>query len=258
MTEQPSAEALKLASRYADGEVKKCAADIDALIAQGVSAERERWQNRDRQRLAQIDRLQETVQSHQQLSRKSTGEGPAPEASFAADLAAAQEPLGEEFEKVLHDNLDQLYVSSASPAVVDYSERAREIVRKSTFVYGSSIDGEPNHSWIDATTAQKEIAAALSAVASERDAAAIRAWGKRVWSDTEEVAYQAGVSNTLAWLQARLQEKHVREAAIEALRNARWPRAVAMQPLGEMAPGIRELYEREVDAIISHLKEMLK
>jgi hypothetical protein len=148
--------------------------------------------------------------------------------------------------------------TNEQPPSKDHTERAREIVRKSTFVYGSSIDGEPNHSWIDATTAQKEIAAALSAVASERDAAAIRAWGKRVWSDTEEVAYQAGVSNTLAWLQARLQEKHVREAAIEALRNARWSRAVAMQPLGEMAPGIRELYEREVDAIISHLKEMLK
>jgi hypothetical protein len=143
-------------------------------------------------------------------------ERPAPETSFAADLAAAQEPLGEEFEKVLHDNLDQLYVSSASPAVVDYSERAREIVRKSTFVYGSSIDGEPNHSWIDATTAQKEIAAALSAVASERQTAAIRAFGERVWSDTEEVAYQAGATDEHADLLTQCQEQRHRAQDAEA------------------------------------------
>src|SRR4051794_2322911 len=99
MTEQPSAEALKLASRYADGEVKKCAADIDALCEQRVSAETIRWQNRDRQRLEQIDRLQATVQS-------------------------------------------------------------------------------------------------LQSARAERDAAAFLAFGRRVWSDTEEVAYQAGVSDT--------------------------------------------------------------
>src|SRR4051794_24212991 len=61
MSEQPSAEAMKLASRYADGEVKKCAAEIDTLIAQRVAAETVRWQNRDRQRLEQISTLQKTV-----------------------------------------------------------------------------------------------------------------------------------------------------------------------------------------------------
>jgi hypothetical protein len=78
-----------------------------------------------------------------------------------------------------------------------------------------------------------------------------------VWSDTEEVAYQAGVSDT----REKLQEAKVREAAIEALRKARWPRAAAkrmLEPLDGMAPGIRELYEREVGAIIARIAEMLK
>src|SRR3954447_8576794 len=93
MTEQPppSAEAQALAETiykwqgyaFLDGRVAQA---IDALILQRVAAETERWQNRDRQRLDQIDRLQETVQQLQS--------------------ALAERPVG------------------------DYTERARELLRR--------------------------------------------------------------------------------------------------------------------------------
>jgi hypothetical protein len=85
-------------------------------------------------------------------------------------------------------------------AVVDYTERARELLKHFS------------HDW-DMEAGIKKVAAALSAVASERDAAAIRAFGGRVWSDTEEVAYQAGVSDT----RARLREPDVRGAVTTKL-----------------------------------------
>jgi hypothetical protein len=84
--------------------------------------------------------------------------------------------------------------------VVDYTERARELLKHFS------------HDW-DMEAGIKKVAAALSAVASERDAAAIRAFGGRVWSDTEEVAYQAGVSDT----RARLREPDVRGAVTTKL-----------------------------------------
>src|SRR4051794_24910844 len=67
MIEQPSAEALELGRRHGADEITayERAVDIDALIAQRLAAETERWQERDRQRLDQIGRLQETVQSLQ-------------------------------------------------------------------------------------------------------------------------------------------------------------------------------------------------
>jgi hypothetical protein len=255
MTEQPpSAEATTLLSEIIGSCGRagmcrfppcSCAESIDALIAQRVSAETERWQNRDRQRLEQIDRLQETVQQFQSAQ----AEHPAPEPTCEGGVplgtmgttcpkcgatdndvcgymgAPAERPAppqrhltGGERE-VLHKALlassTLVHLGDAS-AVMDYTERAREIVRKSTFVYGSSIDGEPNHSWIDATTAQKEIAAALSAVASERQTAAIRAFGGRVWSDTEEVAYQAGATDEHADLLTQCQEQRHRAQDAEA------------------------------------------
>jgi hypothetical protein len=121
MTEQPpSAEALELVSRLRKLQFEPGTAHIswhelnlldagkaiDALIGEHVAAEAERWEHRDRQRLEQIERLQDTVQS-----------------------------------------------------------------------------------------------------------AAIRAFGQRAWSDTEEVAYQAGVSDT----RAMLREPDVREAVYEAV-----------------------------------------
>jgi hypothetical protein len=90
----------------------------------------------------------------------------------------------------------------ASPAaVVDYTERALQAAR-------DAVESVPTELWIDrrnSETIAQAIAADFaefaSAVASERDAAAIRAFGKRVWSDTEETAYQAGVRDTRERLQ---------------------------------------------------------
>jgi hypothetical protein len=86
VTEQsPSAEALEIADRIRAPNGMKCAAEIDALVKQRVFAERNWWQNRERQRLEQISTLQKTVQGFQR--------------------ALAERP---------------------APAVVDYTERARE------------------------------------------------------------------------------------------------------------------------------------
>jgi hypothetical protein len=199
-------------------------------------------------------------------------ERPAPETSFAADLAAAQEPLGAEFEKVLHDSLDQLYVRSERPApgtklwlwengdhylayaheyptygggdpmtlgepfawgifktssppstgpadlsstgeqpaspaaVVDYAERDRlgRLVREA-WVNWARTQPNPKPSWLvpydDLSEADKEADRQIGeAIAADRNAAAIRAFGQRVWSDSEEIAYQAGVSDTRARL----------------------------------------------------------
>jgi hypothetical protein len=60
----------------------------------------------------------------------------------------------------------------------------------------------------------------LSAAASEREAAAMRAFGQRVWSDTEEVAYQAGATDEHAALLARLREPDVIEAVTDAYYHA--------------------------------------
>jgi hypothetical protein len=75
MTEQPpSAEALEIAERIRAPNRMKCAAEIDALVKQRVSAERSWWQNRERQRLEQISTLQKTVQGFQ----RAQAERPAP------------------------------------------------------------------------------------------------------------------------------------------------------------------------------------
>lgn len=89
----------------------------------------------------------------------------------------------------------------ASPAAADYTEQARELLRslhcwRLLYHNARPID-DPDVG---------QIAAVLSVVA-------IRAFGKVVWSDTEEVAYQAGVSDTLA----RLHEPDVQKAVAEAL-----------------------------------------
>jgi hypothetical protein len=264
MTEQPpSAEALKLASRYADGEVKKCAADIDALCEQRVSAETIRWQNRDRQRLEQIDRLQATVQSLQSARAErpaSTGEqpvewvlvprSPTTEMLKAAydDARANDNPLN------ALDCWDSMIETSPSPpspaAVVDYTERALTVAR-------DAIEGIPSHLLpyrINSEEIAQAIAPDIADALSERDAAAIRAFARRVWSDTEEVAYQAGVRDT----RERLQEPDVRETVIEALRKSRWPSIKKLPPLDDLAPGIRKMYERDADAALTKIAEMLK
>jgi hypothetical protein len=82
-------------------------------------------------------------------------------------------------------------------AVEDYTERALTVAR-------DAIEGVPSHLLpyrINSEEIAQAIAPHIADALSERDAAAIRAWGKRVWSDTEEVAYQAGVNDTRARLQ---------------------------------------------------------
>jgi protoheme ferro-lyase len=69
-----------------------------------------------------------------------------------------------------------------------------------------------------------------------------------VWSDTEEVAYQAGATDERAALLARLQEPDVREAVARALCSVRWlngkPDADWLQP--------------DADAALTKIAEMLK
>jgi hypothetical protein len=69
--------------------------------------------------------------------------------------------------------------------------------------------------------------------------------GKRVWSDTEESAYQAGVSDT----RARLQEPDVREAIKAAMREKDFARD------GEYLPD--DCYEAFADAALTKIAEIL-
>jgi hypothetical protein len=87
----------------------------------------------------------------------------------------------------------------------------------------------------------------FSAVASERDAAAIRAFGKRVWSDSEEVAYQAGVSDT----RARLQEPD--EELVLAL-----ARVICPQRWSNLNAGEEESEKARARAAITKIAEILK
>jgi hypothetical protein len=91
-------------------------------------------------------------------------------------------------------------------AVVDYTERARSMLEQWMRDWGGETSPYAGSMMTDL---QMRLAAALS----ERDAAAIRAFGGRVWSDTEEVAYQAGVSDT----RARLREPDLRGAVTTKL-----------------------------------------
>jgi hypothetical protein len=301
MTEQLSAEAINVAKAHSrdewgddHGGWYTLAQAIEALIARRVSAETERWQNRDRQRMAQISTLQETVQSFQSARAERPApnrhwhegppycERPAPEGPQQGGYVIEVEfDDGDEAQRA-YDAIERLLgemgqlgtlgmrpLPSAlastgeqpdcgeeprceggvplgtmgatcpkcgatdndpcgsavvimgphsgegtgiSAAVADYTERAREIVGEWTAdehrelrMIGKSQDNLPG--------LVNRVATALSAVASERDAAAIRAFGERAWSDSEEVAYQAGVSDA----RARLQEPDVREAVEQAL-----------------------------------------
>jgi hypothetical protein len=94
--------------------------------------------------------------------------------------------------------------------------------------------------------------AALSAVASEHQAAAIRAFGQRVWSDTEEVAYQAGVNDT----RARLQEPLLPFLAFRAA----YPRpriSVETADTVIASAGQAQITLADLDAI-ARIEEMLK
>jgi hypothetical protein len=131
-------------------------------------------------------------------------------------------------------------------SAADYTEQARELLRSLHCWRLLYHDARP----IDDPDVG-QIAAVLSAVA-------IRAFGKGVWSDTEEVAYQAGSTDEHAAMLARLQEQDMREAVIEALRKSRWPSVEKLSPLDDLAPGIRKMYERDADAAIAVIKGMLK
>jgi hypothetical protein len=93
------------------------------------------------------------------------------------------------------DSMIETAPAPPSPAaVVDHIEQAQEIIGRSCgevvdYIHGS----EPLVNWRVNERLIVNIAAALS----ERDTAAIRAFAKRIWSDGEEVAYQAGVRDTL-------------------------------------------------------------
>jgi hypothetical protein len=58
---------------------------LDHYASQRISAETERWQNRDRQRLEQIARLQKTVQSLQsaRAEQPASPEGPVADAALS-------------------------------------------------------------------------------------------------------------------------------------------------------------------------------
>jgi hypothetical protein len=86
----------------------------------------------------------------------------------------------------------------------------------------------------------------LALIKEAVDAAAIRAFGQRAWSDTEEVAHQAGVSDT----RARLREADVREAVKAAMRERDFARD------GEYLPD--DCYEAFADAALTKIAEMLK
>jgi hypothetical protein len=340
--EQPSAEAFEAAWKLHNWMVDckhpethdRVARLLHSFAQQRVSAETERWKARDRQRLEQINRLQETVQSFQnsqaerpapppleiafreareEWERQARWEGPPPEGMtedyweeyqqarllhhFGMILSLrfpdlycndgqrpspSQQPLkcavcfrnaegcirtdcpgaqqdspastGEqpdewvlvprspttEMLKAAYDDaraddnplnaLDcwdsMIETAPSPPSPVDYTERALEILR----VADCDSNSEPLKEVLEG------IVSILRAIVSERDAAAIRAFGKRVWSDGEEVAYQAGVSDT----QARLREPEAREAILKIIRDA------------DMHP-----YEK-VEALIPQIVQMLK
>jgi hypothetical protein len=121
-------------------------------------------------------------------------------------------------------------------AVADYTERAREL-------YAAHIKS----GCVVAPDFIEHIAVALSAVAVERDAAAIRAFGQRVWSDSEETAYQAGVSDT----RERLLEPDVREAVKAALEQGCPHWITGVGPGGSGLGGM-------ADAALTKIAEMLK
>jgi hypothetical protein len=212
---------------------------LDRFAEQRVSAETERWQNRDHQRLEQIERLQETVQSLQ----SARDERPAP----------PQRHLTGGEREVLHKALlaSSTLVHSGdakqtrpSDLTQDYTERARELLRRIGDAHGRETQ---SRYYEDNKPSVKLVVDALSTVASEREAIAdaqmelvkacehiaegtegwgvlrnlcpscaavaslrdayesrmaasehdaMRAFGQRVWSDTEEVAYQAGAADT--------------------------------------------------------------
>jgi hypothetical protein len=99
MTEQqPSVEAVRLVA-YSNGW--ELARGIESLCEQRVAAERERWQNRDRQRLEQIATLQETVQSLQSAWAPAMTEQP----PSAEAKALAYDTIGFCLGPFLYDNI---------------------------------------------------------------------------------------------------------------------------------------------------------
>jgi hypothetical protein len=292
MTEQsPSAGALHVAETFIDTRERwhKLARRIDSLCEQRVSAETERWQNRDRQRLEQISALQAAVQSFQSArDERSAPEGPQSDVWTEEDIRAAQakaDELVKAFERLdalasTGEQPDEWVLVPRSPTT-EMLKAAYDDARangnplnaldcwdsmietapaplpplwwttpsEALTVARDAIEGVPSHllpyrinSEEIAQTIAPDIAAALSAVASERDAAAIRAFGQRVWSDTEEVAYQAGVSDT----RARLQEPDVREAV-----------RVAIASVSDYGNAYVQNLNR-ADAALTRIAEMLK
>jgi hypothetical protein len=201
MTEQLSAEAINVAKAHSrdewgddHGGWYTLAQAIEALIARRVSAETERWQNRDRQRMAQISTLQETVQSFQ----SARAERPAPNRHWHEGPPYCERPAPEGPQQ-------GGYVIEVEFDDGDEAQRAYDAIE--------TMLGEMGQL---GTLGMRPLPSALAStgeLASEREAAAIRAFGKRVWSDSEEVAYQAGVSDT----RERLREPEVREAIIALL-----------------------------------------
>jgi hypothetical protein len=124
-------------------------------------------------------------------------------------------------------------------AVEDYTERALTVAR-------DAIEGVPSHLLpyrINSEEIAQAIAPDIADALSERDAAAIRAFGQRVWSDGEEIAYQAGVSDTLA----RLQEPD--DAFVLAVGEA----------LRQHIPGLTiEWAVKPAEAALTKIAEMLK
>jgi hypothetical protein len=259
MTEHPpSAGALHVAETFVDTRERwhKLAGRIDSLCEQRVSAERERlarmWFSEQGEGYIKVM----LGEANYAPAERSAPEGPQPTSALGIPIIAdsslppdtAEMRSGNSVVRItnLDSSVPSALVSTgeqpASPAaVVDYTEQALTVAR-------DAIEGVPSHllpyrinSEEIAQTIAPDIAAALSAVASERDAAAIRAFGQRVW-DTEEVAYQAGVSDT----RARLQEPYMREAV-----------RVAIASVSDYGNAYVQNLNR-ADAALTRIAEMLK
>jgi hypothetical protein len=138
------------------------------------------------------------------------------------------------------DSMIETAPAPPSPvAAADYTERALTVAR-------DAIEGVPSHLLpyrINSEEIAQAIAPDIADALSERDAAAIRAFGQRVWSDGEEIAYQAGVSDTLA----RLQEPD--DAFVLAVGEA----------LRQHIPGLTiEWAVKPAEAALTKIAEMLK
>jgi hypothetical protein len=263
MTERPpSAEAMKLASRHADGEVKKCAAEIDTLCEQRVSAETERCA------------MVAGAGDHDDCEH-GAGYMDGRLDAMVAILATAERPAPPPALDIIErwQTRDrQMYPPSAeqpaSPAaVVDYTERARGII--------SEWLNRDFGSWVDTELAELRelIADALSAVASEQQAE-IEAFRERVNYFKAEYQDEDGLITlrferdeamqfVRAALLARLQEPEVREAVARAMckrRNTKQCAAICLShsslvPSGECTEA-QIVWGEDAGAAIARIAEM--